>query len=442
MPRLLVISPHFPPVNAPDMQRVRMSLPHWVEAGWQVTVLTVDDPTPIAPAEPALLATVPPAVEVVRCKVWSRRWSRHLGLNNLGWRALHSIYREGSRLLSTGSFDLVYFSTTQFIVCPLGRLWQRRFGVPYVIDLQDPWVNEYYARTGTRPPGGWKYRLAHWQARLLEGWTLRRCAHVISVSPQYLTDLARRYSWFDPRGGTTLPFGAPDRDLELARARAKDSPPLLPPAATPRIAYAGRIGPDMQQPIALLFSAIAELRASGGPAWHLFFFGSSYAPAGQSAPATRELAVRFGITDLVHEQPARIGYLDSLRLLLETDVALLLGSGEAAYSPSKIYPTLLAGRPTLALAPAGSVLERQLQKLGGCQVIHFTPSGEPSASATTAVASALRAVARGETLASPPLDPDPFLQRHGAKAVADAQLALFANVIANRRAPAPSEPAT
>ena len=59
--RILIVSPHFPPVNAPDMQRVRVSLPYFVEAGWNVTVLTAADPTPTAPLEPELDATVPAA---------------------------------------------------------------------------------------------------------------------------------------------------------------------------------------------------------------------------------------------------------------------------------------------------------------------------------------------------------------------------------------------
>jgi hypothetical protein len=33
MPRLLIIPPHFPPLNTPDMQRVRMSLPQFVAVG-------------------------------------------------------------------------------------------------------------------------------------------------------------------------------------------------------------------------------------------------------------------------------------------------------------------------------------------------------------------------------------------------------------------------
>ena len=123
MPRLLIVSAHFPPVNAPDMQRVRMSLPHFVDAGWEIVILTVDDRQPLAPLEPDLLATVPVPVRVLRVPIFSRNWSRYFGINNLGWRSLPSLYQYGRQLLTDETFDLVYFSTTQFIVCTLGRLW-------------------------------------------------------------------------------------------------------------------------------------------------------------------------------------------------------------------------------------------------------------------------------------------------------------------------------
>ena len=42
MKSVLIISPHFPPVNAPDMQRVRMSLPYFKEMGWEPVVICVD----------------------------------------------------------------------------------------------------------------------------------------------------------------------------------------------------------------------------------------------------------------------------------------------------------------------------------------------------------------------------------------------------------------
>ena len=65
--RVLIVSPHFPPTNAPDMQRVRMSLPHFREFGWDPHVLTVGDAGD-TPVDPLLSATVPADVEVGACR--------------------------------------------------------------------------------------------------------------------------------------------------------------------------------------------------------------------------------------------------------------------------------------------------------------------------------------------------------------------------------------
>lgn len=428
MPRLLIVSPHFPPVNAPDMQRVRMSLPHFVDAGWEVVVLTVDDREPLAPLEPALLATVPQAVKVVRAAVLPRRWTRLVGVNNLGLRALPFLHRTGRSLLASQRFDLVYFSTTQFVVCALGRLWHREFGVPYVIDLQDPWLNDYYAQPGApRPPGGWKYRFAHGSAQILEKWTLRHCAHVISVSATYLEVLQRRYPWFRTEHGTVLTFGAPDADLALVHRRNPPPPRLLPSSPSLKIAYAGRLGPDMLPALDVLLAALARVQDEPRPL-ELFFFGTSYAGAGQGKATTTALAVRHGVTALVQEQPARIGYLEALQLLLETDVALLLGSEDRAYSPSKVYPTLLSEKPTLALAPQDSVLEAKIRELGGASLITFDP--EARESAIERLTAILRRLLRGEQdPAALPLNRERLEQDYTAAAISGRQLRIFNQII-------------
>lgn len=431
MPRLLIVSPHFPPVNAPDEHRVRMSLPYFVRSGWEVTVLTVDDPTPLAPLDPELSATVPADVQVVRARAWSRRWTGKLGVHNLGWRALWHLHREGCRLLRERRYDVVYFSTTQFITLPLGRLWRSRFGVPYVIDLQDPWQSDYYERTGVKPPGGWKYKVARLLAGTLEGWTLRHCSHVISVSPDYLTALQRRYAWVGPESGTTITFGAPEHDFSLVERRKLSGRTILPTHDGPSIAYAGRLGPDMIPALDLLFAAVATARRRGGPVCRLFFFGTSYAGAGAGVGTTSALARNHGIEDLVSESTDRIPYLDALQLLNETDIALILGSNETAYSPSKIYPTLLAGRPTLALAPSGSELERRLREVGGASIFGSDSVSPARVEALAEILAQLSTEDRGAT--DKGWSRETFLSRYGADALAARQGEILLRVIqANR----------
>lgn len=359
MKRLLIIAPHFAPVAAPDGQRVRLLLPHLEELGWKATVLTVEAAEVAAPREEALLATLPADADIRRVRAWPLANCRRFGLGNLGWRALTALWREGSRLLRAEKFDLVYFSTTQFAVLPLGRLWLRRFGVPYVIDLQDPWRNDYYARSGHRPPGGWKYRFASLHAAGIEAWTLRRCVHVVSVSPNYLTQLANRYPWFDPHTrGTVIPFGWSENDLAAARhvARVKTG---SAPDALRRIVYMGRVGEDMLLALSALFEGFSIWRASAPSARPIrfIFAGTTYAPTAGANSVVARAATAAGVSDAVEERPGRIGYLESLSHLLSADANLLLGSDDPAYSPSKLWPTLAAARPWIAVLPKPGVLE-------------------------------------------------------------------------------------
>lgn len=416
--RLLIVSPHFPPVNAPDLQRVRVALPYFVAAGWEVTVLTVADPTPTAPLEPELEATVPAAVRVVRAHCCSRRWTGLLGVNNVALRSLPFLFFKGCRLLGGRRYDVVYFSTTMFIVLPLGRVWKMLGGVPYVIDLQDPWMTDYYERPGAPPPpGGWKYRIAQGAGRFLEGWTMRSAAGLLAVSAAYLDTLRQRYPGLRDTPAIELPFGSPDPDLMHLRETLARRPALLPAGGT-RLAFAGALGPGQLAAVEVLFAALAEVRRAG-TRLTVHFFGTTYDPAAR--PVTLALAAQYGLQDCVHEQPGRIRYFDALQVTLEAGANLLLGSTDLAFTPSKVLAVLAAGRPVLALAPAGSALVARLAELQqGC--VSF-PAGRPEPASIRTIADWLQALAAGRALAPAPA----ALATFDARTVADHQLALLAS---------------
>jgi hypothetical protein len=81
-----------------------------------------------------------------------------------------------------------------------------------------------------------------------------------------------------------------------------------------------------------------------------------------------------GVADQVEEIPHRLGHLECIRLQCDTDVLLLAGSSDLAYSPSKIYPYYLAGRPILALVFEDSVLEKLLEQLNCATIVRFKES--------------------------------------------------------------------
>jgi len=423
--RLLIVSPHFPPVNAPDMQRVRLSLPHFVAAGWEVTVLTVDDPTPLAPLEPELLDTVHAAVRVVRAHCCSRHWTRWFGVNNVALRALPFLFFTGCGLLNDRRYDAVYFSTTMFIVLPFGRIWRGLYGTPYVIDLQDPWVTDFYERPGAPlPPGGWKYRFARNLGRLLEGWTMRRAAHLVTVSAAYAETLRLRYPELRGLPSTELPFGSPDPDLRHLRATLAQRPAILPRGGF-RLAFAGALGPGSLPSVETLFAAMAEIRKEG-TALSAHFYGTSYAQAGENRPVTVALANRYGLQDCVHEHPGRLPYFSALQISLEADANLLFGSIDLSFAPSKLFALLGADRPILAIGHAGSALAERLASLEQpCAEIAGDRSTPAAIAATIA---RLRELIRARGPSSVPSVPAFFM----ADSLAARQLEILASVSAAR----------
>jgi hypothetical protein len=384
--RILIVSPHFPPVNAPDMQRVRMSLPYYRACGWEPVVLAVGERWQGGVLEPDLTATVPPDVRVVLAGALPPRWGRWIGVGNLGLRAWACLYLGGARLLSKEKFDLVFISNTQFVTFTLGRLWRWRFGVPYVLDVQDPWRTDYYERAGSlRPPGGWKYRFARLAAWLLEGWSFSRAAGVMSVSPSYLTDLAGRYPRFAAKPQAVIRFGASAADLERARGLPRSAFRRPEGESGVHLLYTGASGPVMPHAISTLFAALRsyrELHPDRASRLRFHFVGTSYVASGLGTPSVLPLAGKFGVADQVEEIPHRVGFLEALRMQLDADVLLLPGSSDPAYSPSKVYLYYLTDRPILGLVFRDSVMERLLEELScACLVRVPEPGGEDAARA-------------------------------------------------------------
>ena len=379
MKRLLIISPNFQPINAPDMQRVRMSLSHYQANGWEPVVMAVGERWQTGAVEPELLATIPNGIRVIPVPALPIGWSRWLGLGTLGLRALPFLWWRGTRLLRREKFDLAFFSNTQFITFTLGRFWLRTFGLPYVLDVQDPWRTGNYERPGApQPPGGWKYQFARFLAWAFEGPSFAGAAAVMSVSPAYLSALSARYPGFGAKPSAVIRFGASLSDVLQARALPKPAHPFHRENGEIHIVYTGASGPIMPHALTALFRALRTYRTAQpelAGRLRLHFIGTSYAAAGQAKFSVLPLAVECGVGELVSEVPHRVGFLEALQLQQASDVLLLPGSIDPAYSPSKIYQYYLAGRPILGLVFRGSVMEGLLDELRCAFMVRLDPGG-------------------------------------------------------------------
>jgi hypothetical protein len=423
MKRLLVVSPRFPPVNAAEMHRARLSLPYFSEFGWEPHVLAVGARhQPDADTDPLLLETVPPDVPVTHVGAVPLRWSRACGIGNVALRAWLPLYRAGRRLIRERRIDLVYFSTTMFMALPLGRLWKRTLGVPYVIDMQDPWVAAPAAGAGR------KRALADRLHAVLEPFTMRQVDGLIAVSAAYTTTLRGRYPAIAPDACATIPFGASAADLDVARRLSWRNPFFTPGDGRVHGVSVGRGGGDMAIAAEILFRAWRHIERTRAVPADLLFVGTDYAPAGQGRRTIAPLAEASGVAAAVTESPERVPYFHGLRLLADADFLIVLGSEDAQYSPSKVYPYLLTGRPLVAILHEASPVVDLLRRAGAGVVVTFSGRASIDASAA-ALAAALPRVLDGgrETTVDPSL-----FEAFSARELTRQQCALFDAVMAHR----------
>jgi hypothetical protein len=421
--RLLIVAPHFPPINAPDAQRVRMSLRHYREFGWEPHVLTVDPDAQPGAQDPLQSRSVPSDVPVTRAGALPARVTRLFGIGDVALRSLWPLARAGRRILERERTDLVFFSTSLFFSVPLGRWWRTRIGVPFVVDMQDPWADDR-----DRPDAGWKRRLAGSLHRRLEQWTMRRTSGVVAVSPAYIDVLRARYPWLGEDVCATVPFGIAPDDLAVAARHA--SPAIARRADRTQGVYVGAGGPGMAAALRVLFGAlrrIEEADPSAARTLALSFIGTDYAPAGRGTRTVLPIAQAAGVRTEVSESTDRIGYFEALRTLQAADFAMLIGSDDPQYTASKALPCIAARRPLLAIVHADSPVNGVLAQYAGAVVVPFRgPDGVADAT-DRLVAAWPRLMAMAGL--DQPVDWE-RLEMYTARALTAAQCALFDRVLA------------
>jgi hypothetical protein len=363
--KVLIISPYFPPVNGADMHRVRMSLPYFNENGWEAEVVAVEPRYTDLPQDKLLLKSIPANTKIHYVKASDKNLTSKLGLGSLAIRSMWYYRQAVNRLLNGGKFDLVYFSTTQFPLCILGRYWKKKFGIPYVIDMQDPWHSEYYQdKPKAQQPR--KYWFSYRLNKYLEPVALKTVSGLISVSDNYVQELKTRYPEIDNVPSAVITFAAFKRDMEIAIENATQFEPLLKHEFK-NIVYVGRGGIDMYNAIKPLFNSLNKGLTSAPALFNklkLYFIGTSYAPNGYGEQTIMPLAKACGVENHVIEITDRIGYYHTLSTLQQADALFIPGSDDPAYTASKIFPYLLTGRPLLCCFNSGSSAIEILNEYG------------------------------------------------------------------------------
>lgn len=401
-----------------------MSLPYFKSFGWDAEVVTVEDKYVHTIKDPLLLKSIPDKIKVHRLKAFSKNWTSRFGLGSLSLRSMWFYRKKVNELLAKQKFDLIYFSTTEFSICILGPYWKRKFNIPYVIDMQDPWHSDYYKDKPKleRPKKHWfSYRLN----KYFEPIAMNKADGLISVSENYLNTLQKRYLILQTKPSAVITFGAFDFDFEIAKkydhildlAFKKVDGQL-------NLVYIGRGGYDMKPALDTLFTAFKNGLNSQPKLFknvRMHFIGTSYASK-NGTPTISPLASAYQLSPYITEYTDRIGFYESLKNLKNSDGLLIISSNQAAYTASKIYPYILAKKPLLSIVHRDSVVKKIIHECHAGHIIDIDTNEEIAYKSLYAY---LKDVREKKT---PNINLDLF-EQYTAKNMTENQVKLFNEII-------------
>lgn len=340
--------------------------------------------------DPTLAARLPPDLQLIRTAAFPTRLSRRFGIGDIGLRAYPFLKSAIQREITSRRPEAILITGSPYYPMLLSGWIQRLFGVPVVLDFQDPWVSAWGA---TRRPLT-KAWASHRLACRLEPLAVRSASFVTSVSDVQNRQFSHRYPWFDPSRLAAIPIGGDPDDFTLHQRRLGGG--VAPPSdmTTLHFSYVGSYWPRAEGPIRQLFAGVAQFRRESpelAQRVRLNFIGTDSRNSQVASDQVRPFAEAMGVDDLLEEAPRRLPHLEALQKMADADVLLLVGSDEPHYTASKIYPALLSGRPYLSLFHRESSAHAILSEAGGGASIAFSNPDELKAT-TPAIVKALRAL--------------------------------------------------
>ncbi len=378
--RVALVSGHFPPSNLVGAQRARLWSRYLPEFGWHPIVVTADPEAYEEKPDPDLEHLVTPGLRVIHAATLPTRPVRLVG--DIGVRAFYGCYKALADLAANGEIDFVLVTIPSNYLALIGGLIHRRYGVPFGIDYQDPWVTTGDDRPFTKAWG------SRHLAKLLEPRAVRGAALITGMAPGYVAGMLQR----NPAVANSavlayMPMGMALEDFELVRALHRKPFLFDPGDGHFHLIYAGALLPAGVVVLDAFLAGLRALRASApsiAARLRVHFVGTGTSPDDPQGYRVLPRAKAAGVAELVGEHPHRIGYVDALNHLEQSGAVLVIGSTEPHYTPSKVFQGMLSRRPVFALLHQESTAVGMIRSARAGEVLTLTEQVMPSAEAIAA----------------------------------------------------------
>jgi hypothetical protein len=393
--RILLLSYHFSPSSAAGALRWQKFTSLLAEHGWGVDVIALD-PSQLKAAEPDRFEELPPGLRaygvpmepilIERLIDWGwRTWQRFQAprrdanrssavaatpaeapavegsltqeeirwrlFERVGWRRAYYAWvrfahdRAWARRVAALGCAVVQPGIHQFVVScgppqlvhEAGRAVSRATGLPFVVDMRDPWTLQRRLQEYLASPLYWVL------ARRSERRIVEQASLVVMNTPPAAEGMAEAYPG--------------KRVLSLLNGYDEEPLPAIPPRTRFVIAFAGSIYLDRDP--RLVFRAAGQVVRELGLTPERFgfeFIGSAGKYGGKSV---EQIAAEEGIAGFVRTGPPR-PRAQAMAFLAEASVLLSLPQDSALAIPSKVYEYMRFPAWMLVLTERGSATDRVL----------------------------------------------------------------------------------
>ena len=354
------------------MHRVRQSLSYYKENNWQAEVVIVNPDLVEGVQDKLLLETLPSDIKIHKVNSLDVKITRKFGLGSIAYRSMYYYWKYVNSILNKSKYDLIFFSTTAFPITILGRIWKRKFNIPYIIDMQDPWRSDHYLELpkNQRPSKFW---ISYLIDTCLEWYSMNRVDGLISVSEKYIEALRERYKIIKNIPSAVIPFAAFPRDIEVCKNLGGGNSFFSTSDGSYNIVYIGRAGFDMTLANTLFLKAIKQglERNSNFERIRIYYIGTSYDQSTKAKKMVMPIAYALNIDKYVIEKTKRIPYFESLKTLSEASLLFVPGSDNVGYTASKIYSYVWFNKPLLTLFHSSSSVNDFVEKCNAGLALKF-----------------------------------------------------------------------
>jgi glycosyltransferase involved in cell wall biosynthesis len=373
MRKILFIAYYFPPIGGGGVQRSLKFVKYLPQFDWQPVVLSSGGRVEgrFAPRDQALLRDLPlntkvhriPGLPSPETRSWGRRWAdltQRTSPFGVAWAS--AVYREGCRMCEEERPEAIYVSMSPFEGALAASALSKRYGIPWVADLRDPWALDEMQIY----PSGLHRRIARQKMRR----ALSDASLIIMNTPEAARRLVTDFPEYRYRHVISLTNGFDAEDFRPLPAPSS-------PTDTFRIVHTGSLHTAFGRHVAQrrrLFETLGRIEPG------VDFLSRSHVHllealrrwreqdpgivrdvklilAGSHTPADRAAAEAPAVRDLVVVDGHR-SHHETVRLQQEAAMLFLpmhqLAPGRrATIVPGKTYEYLATERPILAAVPEG-----------------------------------------------------------------------------------------